>query len=83
METLNWLFQITFVFFSDHFQSFTSLDELWKHATEYRIPERVRDTRPQAIARFPASTWSERCGIVWNGAGKLIDDLWAAPPMRP
>jgi hypothetical protein len=79
METLNWLFQVTFVFLSDHFGSATSLDELWKCAGQYRVPAKVRDTRPKEIARFPASTWSEKCGIVWNGGGKLIDDLWAAP----
>lgn len=80
METLNWLFQVTFVFLSDHFESAISLDELWKCAAAYRIPDKVRDTRPKEIARFPASTWSEKCGIVWNGAGKLIDNLWAAAP---
>lgn len=81
METLNWLFQVTVVFLSDHFGSVTSLDELWKRADQYRIPDKVRDTRPKEIARFPASTWSEKFGIVWNGAGKLIDDLWAASPI--
>ena len=83
METLNWLFQVTFVFLSDHFGSATSLDELWKCAAEYRVPDKVRDTRPKEIARFPATTWSEKRGIVWKGAGKLIDSLWAAPPMKP
>ncbi len=82
METLNWLFQITFVFLSDHFQSATPFDELWKCAAAYQIPDKVRDTRPKEIARFPASTWSEKSGLVWNGAGKLIDNLWAAPPMK-
>lgn len=81
METLNWLFQVTFVFLSDHFGSATSLDELWKSASQYRLPPRVRDTRPKEIGRFPASTWSEKRGIVWKGAGKLIDDLWAAPQL--
>ena len=83
METLNWLFQVTFVFLSDHFGSVTSLDELWKCAAKYRVPDKICNTRPKEIARFPATTWSEKCGIVWNGAGKLIDSLWAAPPIKP
>jgi hypothetical protein len=82
METLNWLFQVTFVFLSDHFGSAASLSELWKRTNEYRIPDKVRDTRPKEIARFSASTWSENCGIVWNGVGELIDNLWAAPRMK-
>ncbi len=82
METLNWLFQTTFVFLSDHFGSVATLDELWKCADQYRVPARVRDTRPKEVARFPASTWSEKRGIIWNRAGKLIDNLWAAPPMK-
>lgn len=82
METLNWLFQVTFVFLADHFRSVSSLDELWKLAGEYRIPDKIRETRPQGIVRFAASSWSEKSGIVWNGAGKLVDDLWATPPTK-
>jgi hypothetical protein len=81
METLNWLFQVTFVFLSDHFESVTSLNKLWELPDRYQIPERIRDMRPQAIARFPASSWTEKSGIVWKGAGKLIDNLWAASPV--
>lgn len=83
METLNWLFQITFVFLSDCFGSVTSPNKLWEIADQYKIPEKIREMRPQAIGRFPASTWAEKTGFVWNGAGKLIDNLWAAPPMKP
>src|SRR5207249_6181646 len=81
METLNWLFQVTFVFLADCFESVTSLNKLWALADRYQIPDKVRNMRPQAIGRFPASTWAEKLGIVWNGAGKLIDDLWAASPI--
>ena len=81
METLNWLFQITFVFLSDNFGSVTSLNKLWQLVDRYRIPEKIRNTRPQGIARFPASSWTERSGIVWHGAGKLMDRLWAASPI--
>ena len=79
METLNWLFQVTLVFLSDHFESAGSLNKLWELADQYRIPEKICNMRPQGIARFPASSWTERSGIVWNGAGRLIDNLWAAP----
>jgi hypothetical protein len=80
METLDWLCQVTFVFLSDHFGAVGTLADLWKQAEGYEIPATVCDTRPKEIARFPASTWSEKCGFIWNGAGKLIDNLWAAPP---
>jgi len=83
METLNWLFQVTFVFLSDCFESVTSLNKLWELADRYQIPDKIRNIRPQAIGRFPASTWAEKTGIVWNGIGKLIDDLWAAQPTKP
>lgn len=82
MDTLNWLFQVTFVFLSDHFGSVSSLAELWKQAEGYRIPHQIRGMRPKEIARFAASTWSEKCGLVWNGVGKLIDELWAAPSVE-
>lgn len=82
IETLNWLFQVTFVFLSDCFASLTSLNKLWELADRYQIPDKIRDMRPQAIGRFPASTCAEETGIVWNGAGKLIDDLWAGLPIN-
>jgi hypothetical protein len=80
-DLLNWLFQVTFVFLSDHFESAASLNDLWPRAETYHIPDKIRDTRPQQIARFAASSWTERSEIVWKGAGKLMDDLWAASPV--